>query len=53
VAAVTQLMDRRLAEAMLRQNRQDQKATDEVAARAGRLAQGLGAGSNPLASGSF
>lgn len=53
VAAVTQLMDRRHAEVLLKQNRQDQKATDEVAARAGRMSQGLGAGSNPLASGSY
>jgi flagellar protein FliJ len=52
VAAVAQLMDRRLAEVLLKQNRQDQKATDEVAARAGRHAHGLGAGGNPLASGS-
>jgi flagellar FliJ protein len=53
VAAVAQLMDRRLAEAQLRQSRQDQKATDEVAARAGRHTHGLGAGGNPLASGSY
>jgi flagellar FliJ protein len=53
VAAVTQLMDRRQAEVVLKQNRQDQKATDEVAARAGRNTHGLSAGSNPLASGTY
>lgn len=53
VAAVAQLMDRRLAELQTKQNRQEQKATDEVASRSGRMNQGLGAGSNPLASGSL
>ena len=53
VAAVAQLMDRRRAEAQLKQNRMDQKATDEVAARAGRSLPGLGAGPNPLTSGSY
>lgn len=53
VAAVTQLMDRRQAELQRKQDRQDQKATDEVAARAGRASQALGMGGNPLASGSY
>lgn len=42
VAAVAQLMDRRLAELQLKQNRQEQKATDEMASRAGRANMGLG-----------
>jgi len=49
VAAVAQLMERRHAEVLLKQNRQDQKATDEVAARAGKSSFGM---SSPLASGS-
>lgn len=53
VAAVTQLLERRQAELLLRQNRQDQKATDEVAARAGRHGRGLEAGSDPMSSGSY
>lgn len=53
VAAVAQLMDRRQAELTLAQNRRDQKATDEMAARAGRTAQGFGPGSSPMASGSY
>jgi flagellar FliJ protein len=53
VAAVAQLMDRRLVELQLKQNRQDQKATDEVASRAGRSGLGLGAGGSPLTSGSI
>jgi len=36
VAAVGQLIDRRQTEQMLREQRQDQKATDEQASRAGR-----------------
>ena len=39
VAAVSQLIDRRQAELQLKQNRQEQKATDEQAARAVRRAQ--------------
>lgn len=50
VAAVAQLMERRHAEVLLKQNRQDQKATDEVAARAGKSSFGMGR--SPLASGS-
>jgi flagellar FliJ protein len=53
VAAVAQLMDRRHAEVLQRQERQEQKATDEVAARSGRFAHGLGADGHPLASGSY
>lgn len=41
VAAVSQLIDRRQAELQLKQNRQEQKATDEQAARAVRRAQPL------------
>lgn len=37
VAAVSQLIERRQAEQQLRQQRQDQKATDEMAARSVRL----------------
>jgi flagellar FliJ protein len=53
VAAVTQLMERRQAELQLAENRRDQKATDEMAARAGRSSQGFGPGSSPMASGSY
>jgi flagellar FliJ protein len=53
VAAVSQLMDRRQAELTMAQNRREQKATDEVAARAGRSSQGFGPGSSPMASGSY
>lgn len=53
VAAVAQLMDRRLVELQNKQNRQDQKATDEIASRAGRMNHGLGAGGSPLASGTL
>jgi flagellar FliJ protein len=53
VAAVAQLMERRQAELLQKQNRQDQKATDEVAARAGRSSIGHGLGSTPMASGSY
>jgi flagellar FliJ protein len=53
VAAVAQLMERRHVEMQQKQNRQDQKATDEVAARAGRPSQGAGLGSSPMASGSY
>ncbi|MFT3856586.1 MAG: flagellar export protein FliJ [Aquabacterium sp.] len=53
VAAVSQLLERRQAELLLAQNRRDQKATDEMAARAGRSAQGFGPGSGPMASGSY
>jgi len=45
VAAVTQLIERRATEQQLRQQRRDQKATDEIAARL--IAS---AGNNPLAS---
>jgi len=53
VAAVAQLMDRRQAEMQLAENRRDQKATDEIAARTGRSTQGFGPGSSPMASGSY
>lgn len=53
VAAVVQLMERRHAELQLAHNRREQKATDEVAARAGRMEQGFGPGSSPMASGSY
>jgi flagellar FliJ protein len=53
VAAVAQLMERRHVEMQQKQNRQDQKATDEVAARTGRPNQGAGLGSSPMASGSY
>lgn len=53
VAAVAQLMERRLAELQTRQNRQEQKATDEIASRAGRMNQGLGGGIASLPSGSI
>ncbi len=53
VAAVTQLLERRQAELQIAQNRRDQKATDEMAARAGRGMQAFGPGSSPMASGSY
>jgi flagellar FliJ protein len=53
VAAVAKLIDKRQAEIQLRQNRQEQKATDEMAARAVRMTATLSAGSNPLTSSSF
>ena len=42
VAAVAQLIERRRAELQVKQNRQEQKATDEMAARSLRVAQSLG-----------
>jgi len=53
VAAVAQLMERRQVEMLQKQNRQEQKATDEVAARSGRSSQSDGIGSSPMASGSY
>lgn len=53
VAAVSQLIDRREAELQLKRNRQEQKATDEMAARSVRLRQEIGASSADLASGSL
>lgn len=53
VAAVSQLIDRRQAEAMHKQARQDQKATDEMAARSVRLQQSLGASATGLATGAI
>ncbi|WP_290873318.1 flagellar export protein FliJ [Aquabacterium sp.] len=50
VAAVAQLIDRRQVEALQRQNRQEQKATDEIAARAALNTSGFGAGGSPMAS---
>ena len=44
VAAVSQLIERRQAELMQKQARQEQKATDEMAARSVRLQQTLGTG---------
>ncbi|MBH2016929.1 MAG: flagellar export protein FliJ [Burkholderiales bacterium] len=51
VAAVSQLIDRRQAEAQLKQSRQEQKATDEMAARSVRFKQAMEASSNEQASG--
>ncbi len=51
VAAIEQLMARRQAEIRLREDRQDQKATDEMAARAGLAQQGFDTGGSPIASG--
>ncbi|MFN3886764.1 MAG: flagellar export protein FliJ [Aquabacterium sp.] len=50
VAAVSQLIDRRHADAQQRASRQEQKATDEMAARLTRGGAGLG-GMSPLAAG--
>ena len=44
VAAVSQLIDRRLLEQRRKEQRQEQKATDEIAARTPRLSSGFGAG---------
>lgn len=53
VAAVAKLIDKRMSEAQQRHNRQEQKATDEMAARSVRMAQLMGVGGSPLASGSL
>ena len=53
VAAVSQLIDRRQAEAQLKQNRQEQKATDEQAARSVRMAQSQGMAASGLATGAL
>ncbi len=53
MAAVSQLIDRRQAEAMHKQARQDQKATDEMAARSVRLQQSLGASATGLSTGAI
>lgn len=50
VAAVGQLIDRRQAELQLKHDRREQKATDEVAARSVRMAQGLGGDGSPMGS---
>lgn len=51
VAAVSQLIDRRHEEIKGRERRQEQKATDEIAARTPRLSAGFGSGeSEKLAS---
>lgn len=50
-AAVAKLIEKRVLDAQLKHNRQEQKATDEMAARAVRLSQLMGGG-NPMASGS-
>lgn len=51
VAAVARLIDKRQAELLHKQNRQEQKATDEMAARSARLSPFMGTGGS-LASGS-
>lgn len=51
VAAVTQLIERRRAETQLKQNRQEQKATDEQAARSVRMAQSQGMAASGMATG--
>jgi flagellar FliJ protein len=48
VAAVAQLIDRRQAETLHRQNRQEQKATDEIAARSALNTAGFGASGSPM-----
>ncbi len=54
VAAVGQLIERRQQEAALIQRRQEQKATDEMASRAGRVqSQGAGTGANQFSPNSF
>lgn len=52
VAAVSQLIERRQAEQQLKQSRQEQKATDEQAARTVRVAQSHGMASS-MATGAF
>lgn len=54
VVAVGQLIERRQQEAALSQRRQEQKATDEIASRAGRInPMGQGSDGNQLAPNSF
>lgn len=53
VAAVSQLIDRRQAELMHKQARQEQKATDEMAARSARVQQSQGAAATGLSTGAF
>ena len=53
VAAVSQLIDRRQAELMHKQARQEQKATDEMAARSVRLQQTLAASATGLSTGAI
>jgi len=48
VAAVSQLIDRRQAELAAKQARQEQKATDEMAARSVRVRQGTGLATGAL-----
>jgi flagellar FliJ protein len=50
VAAVAQLIDRRHAESMHRSSRQEQKATDEIAARSALNTSGMGSGGSPMSS---
>ena len=50
VAAVGQLIERRIEEQQLKERRQEQKAMDEMASRAGRRASGLGSGNSSFAS---
>lgn len=47
VAAVSKLIDKRMLEALVRRNRQEQKATDEMAARTVRVSSALSG--HPLA----
>lgn len=53
VAAVSQLIERRQAEVLQKQARQEQKATDEMAARSVRLQQSLGAAATGLSTGAI
>lgn len=53
VVALSQLIDRRQVELMHKQARQDQKASDEMAARIVRLQQSQGAFSTGLANGAI
>jgi flagellar FliJ protein len=53
VAAVSQLIDRRQAEVQHKQARQEQKATDEMAARSVRLQQSQGASATGLPTGAI
>ena len=53
VAAVAQLIERREAERLQKQARQEQKATDEMAARSVRVQQSLGAAASGLSTGAF
>ncbi|MCH8178395.1 MAG: flagellar export protein FliJ [Proteobacteria bacterium] len=53
VAAVSQLIERRQAELQHKRNRQEQKATDEQAARAVRMASSQGMAASGMATGTL